>query len=109
MNIVVWGVVLMLHAVGTSFGAFFALRFLLGMIMPGRGDIRMYEMILFDRDVRELRRSHSDCHDYDVLQKERTSMIAPSPSRSYSQRVQAKRISWFYVMAGVPFAKKECH
>ncbi|KAK7061654.1 MFS general substrate transporter [Favolaschia claudopus] len=30
-NICVWGVILMLHAVGTSFGAFFALRFLLGM------------------------------------------------------------------------------
>ncbi|PFH48425.1 hypothetical protein AMATHDRAFT_149931 [Amanita thiersii Skay4041] len=31
-NIVVWGIVLMLHAIGTSFGAFFALRFLLGML-----------------------------------------------------------------------------
>jgi MFS family permease len=30
-NIVLWGIILMLHAVGTSFGAFFALRFLLGM------------------------------------------------------------------------------
>lgn len=30
-NIVIWGIILMLHAVGTSFGAFFALRFLLGM------------------------------------------------------------------------------
>ncbi|TFK73165.1 MFS general substrate transporter, partial [Pluteus cervinus] len=30
-NIVVWGMILMLHAVGTSFRAFFALRFLLGM------------------------------------------------------------------------------
>ncbi|KAJ6614320.1 MFS general substrate transporter [Mycena sp. CBHHK59/15] len=30
-NIVLWGVILMLHAVGTSFGAFFTLRFLLGM------------------------------------------------------------------------------
>jgi len=30
-NIIVWGVILMLHSVGTSFGAFFALRFLLGM------------------------------------------------------------------------------
>ncbi|KAF8076307.1 MFS general substrate transporter [Lyophyllum atratum] len=32
VNIVLWGAVLMLHAVGTSFGAFFALRFLLGML-----------------------------------------------------------------------------
>ncbi|KAJ6599140.1 MFS general substrate transporter [Mycena vulgaris] len=31
VNIVIWGAILMLHAVGTSFGAFFALRFLLGM------------------------------------------------------------------------------
>ncbi|KAJ7095307.1 MFS general substrate transporter [Mycena belliarum] len=31
VNIVLWGIILMLHAVGTSFGAFFALRFLLGM------------------------------------------------------------------------------
>ncbi|TFK43608.1 MFS general substrate transporter [Crucibulum laeve] len=31
VNIIVWGIILMLHAVGTSFGAFFALRFLLGM------------------------------------------------------------------------------
>ncbi|KAJ4481449.1 MFS general substrate transporter [Lentinula edodes] len=31
VNIVLWGVILMLHAVGSSFGAFFALRFLLGM------------------------------------------------------------------------------
>ncbi|KAL4268833.1 MFS transporter superfamily protein [Pleurotus pulmonarius] len=32
MNTVAWGAVLMLHSVGTSFGAFFALRFLLGML-----------------------------------------------------------------------------
>ncbi|KIK65345.1 hypothetical protein GYMLUDRAFT_347657 [Collybiopsis luxurians FD-317 M1] len=31
VNIVLWGVILMLHSVGTSFSAFFALRFLLGM------------------------------------------------------------------------------
>jgi len=31
MNIVIWGALLMLHAVGTSFGAFFTLRVLLGM------------------------------------------------------------------------------
>ncbi|KAJ7781320.1 MFS general substrate transporter [Mycena metata] len=31
VNIIIWGIILMLHAVGTSFGAFFALRFLLGM------------------------------------------------------------------------------
>ncbi|KAI0091971.1 MFS general substrate transporter [Irpex rosettiformis] len=30
-NIVLWGIILMLHAVTTSFGGFFALRFLLGM------------------------------------------------------------------------------
>ncbi|KAH9482913.1 Allantoate permease [Psilocybe cubensis] len=30
-NIITWGAILMLHSVGTSFGAFFALRFLLGM------------------------------------------------------------------------------
>lgn len=29
-NIVIWGIILMLHAVATSFGGFFALRFLLG-------------------------------------------------------------------------------
>ncbi|KAG6813482.1 hypothetical protein H0H92_010507 [Tricholoma furcatifolium] len=32
VNIVLWGIVLMLHAVATSFGAFFALRVLLGML-----------------------------------------------------------------------------
>lgn len=32
VNIVIWGIVLMLHSVGTSFGAFFALRFLLGTL-----------------------------------------------------------------------------
>lgn len=31
VNIVLWGIVLMLHATTSSFGAFFALRFLLGM------------------------------------------------------------------------------
>ena len=31
VNIVVWGAILMLHASTTSFRAFFALRFLLGM------------------------------------------------------------------------------
>ncbi|KAJ8502441.1 hypothetical protein ONZ45_g11757 [Pleurotus djamor] len=31
-NTVLWGMILMLHSVGTSFGAFFALRFLLGML-----------------------------------------------------------------------------
>lgn len=29
-NIILWGIILMLHAVTASFGAFFALRFLLG-------------------------------------------------------------------------------
>ncbi|THU90897.1 MFS general substrate transporter [Dendrothele bispora CBS 962.96] len=32
INVVAWGVILMLHAVATSFGALFALRFLLGML-----------------------------------------------------------------------------
>ncbi|TRM67974.1 major facilitator superfamily domain-containing protein [Schizophyllum amplum] len=32
VNIVLWGIVLMLHAAGTSFGAIFALRILLGML-----------------------------------------------------------------------------
>ncbi|KAL0576241.1 hypothetical protein V5O48_005751 [Marasmius crinis-equi] len=31
VNIIVWGIILALHAVAESFGAFFALRFLLGM------------------------------------------------------------------------------
>lgn len=31
-NVIVWGVVLMLQAVGTSFSAFFALRFILGEV-----------------------------------------------------------------------------
>ncbi|KAK7056432.1 hypothetical protein VNI00_002987 [Paramarasmius palmivorus] len=31
VNIVIWGIILALHAVANSFGAFFALRFLLGM------------------------------------------------------------------------------
>ncbi|KAH0587483.1 hypothetical protein H2248_006265 [Termitomyces sp. 'cryptogamus'] len=31
-NVVLWGIVLMLHAVGTSFSAFFTLRVLLGML-----------------------------------------------------------------------------
>jgi ACS family allantoate permease-like MFS transporter len=31
VNIVVWGIVLMLHSVASTFGPFFALRFLLGM------------------------------------------------------------------------------
>ncbi|KAG6886708.1 hypothetical protein C0992_002726, partial [Termitomyces sp. T32_za158] len=31
-NVVLWGIILMLHAVGTSFGAFFTLRVLLGML-----------------------------------------------------------------------------
>lgn len=31
VNIVLWGIILMLHSVANSFGAFFALRFLLGM------------------------------------------------------------------------------
>ncbi|EMD41075.1 hypothetical protein CERSUDRAFT_91831 [Gelatoporia subvermispora B] len=30
-NVILWGIILMLHAVTTSFGGFFALRFLLGM------------------------------------------------------------------------------
>ena len=30
-NIIVWGIILMCHAAASSFGAFFALRFLLGM------------------------------------------------------------------------------
>lgn len=29
-NIIIWGIILMLHAAATSFGSFFALRFLLG-------------------------------------------------------------------------------
>jgi MFS transporter, ACS family, allantoate permease len=32
-NIVLWGIVMMLHAVPDSFGAFFALRLILGMAL----------------------------------------------------------------------------
>ncbi|KZT24437.1 MFS general substrate transporter [Neolentinus lepideus HHB14362 ss-1] len=32
INVVLWGIVLMLHAVPTTFGPFFALRFILGML-----------------------------------------------------------------------------
>jgi hypothetical protein len=34
VNIVLWGVVLMLHSVASSFGSFFALRFILGERTP---------------------------------------------------------------------------
>ncbi|KAG8218727.1 hypothetical protein J3R82DRAFT_4396 [Butyriboletus roseoflavus] len=33
VNIVLWGALLMLHASTNNFGAFFALRFLLGMLI----------------------------------------------------------------------------
>lgn len=37
-NIVLWGIIMMLHAVPKTFGPFFVLRFLLGQSMSHKGD-----------------------------------------------------------------------
>jgi hypothetical protein len=73
-NVVVWGAILMLQGATTNFGAFFALRFLLGM---SRGDSErgIFLQLVdskannFYRDVRMLRCADFDLDYFDVLQE----------------------------------------
>lgn len=64
-NIVLWGIVLMLHAIPNTFGPFFALRILLGKL-------KLVVMSFFrygfaNRHVRELRCSNFNPYHHDVL------------------------------------------
>lgn len=60
----------MLHAVGTSFGAFFTLRFLLGTWSTSWRYLRRSNYP-FVRNVRILCRTKSNSHHLNVLQEER--------------------------------------
>ncbi|KAJ7179249.1 MFS general substrate transporter [Mycena filopes] len=84
-NIIVWGIVLMLHSVGTSFGAFFALRFLLG------------KYILYA--------DAEGCDNLSLNAGMCECCVAPILilviSMFYKKNEQASRISWFYVMNGL--------
>ncbi|KAG6840661.1 hypothetical protein C0991_005255 [Blastosporella zonata] len=56
VNVVLWGIVLMLHAVGTSFGAFFALRVLLGMLESCVAPILILIISMFYKKDEQARR-----------------------------------------------------
>ncbi|KAF5393880.1 hypothetical protein D9757_000097 [Collybiopsis confluens] len=56
INIILWGVILMLHSVGTSFGAFFALRFLLGMCESCVAPILLIIISMFYKKDEQARR-----------------------------------------------------
>lgn len=71
-NVIVWGILLMLHAVASNFGGFFALRFLLG------GPIYIHRFCPTEfsiRHVRVLRFTDPDFDHFHVLQKRRTGML----------------------------------
>ncbi|KAF9269215.1 MFS general substrate transporter [Marasmius fiardii PR-910] len=55
-NIVVWGIILALHAVAESFGAFFALRFLLGMCESCVAPILILVISMFYKKNEQARR-----------------------------------------------------
>ncbi|KAH9853799.1 major facilitator superfamily domain-containing protein [Lenzites betulinus] len=57
-NIVIWGVVLMCHAAAESFGAFFALRFLLGMCESCVVPILILIVAMFYKKNEQVGRSH---------------------------------------------------
>ncbi|KAI0069067.1 MFS general substrate transporter [Artomyces pyxidatus] len=73
VNVVLWGIVLMAHAAAPSFGAFFALRFLLGKFTTF---VRMFESCVAPSLILII-------------------------SMFYKKDEQASRISWFYVMNGL--------
>ncbi|KAF7313734.1 MFS general substrate transporter [Mycena chlorophos] len=83
-NIILWGIVLMLHAIPTSFGPFFALRFLLGMCECCVAPI----LILIISMVGSLISAFDEIN------------LILSLSQFYKKNEQASRISWFYVMNG---------
>ncbi|KAF5332071.1 hypothetical protein D9758_016261 [Tetrapyrgos nigripes] len=86
VNVVIWGAVLMLHSVGTSFGAFFALRFLLGMCESCVAPILILIISMFyKKDEQVCTPLFSPPRYVDELNLSR----------------QATRISWFYVMNGL--------
>ncbi|KAJ7904442.1 MFS general substrate transporter [Mycena olivaceomarginata] len=82
-NICIWGAILMLHSVGTSFGAFFALRFLLGMCECCVAPILILIISMFYKKNEQAR-----------------SLLNITISSSNLHH-QASRISWFYVMNGL--------
>ncbi|XP_006454014.1 hypothetical protein AGABI2DRAFT_196678 [Agaricus bisporus var. bisporus H97] len=71
-NVIIWGILLMLHSVGGSFGAFFALRFLLGK----KQYLWMCESCV-------------------------APILILIISMFYKKNEQARRISWFYFMNGL--------
>ena len=83
-NIVLWGVVLMLHAAGTSFGAIFALRILLGTATS----IRYHEAPALTMTG--------------MLESCVAPILILIISMFYKKNEQATRISWFYVMVRAP-------
>ncbi|THH17967.1 hypothetical protein EW146_g2938 [Bondarzewia mesenterica] len=94
-NIVLWGIILMLHATTSSFGAFFALRFLLGKGFP------VVRLITYPTNLNPTQ-----------FLKECLSLVwHPSLFSSYQCSIRrtnrhvgvgiATRISWFYVMNGL--------
>lgn len=75
VNIVLWGIVLMLHATTSSFGAFFALRFLLGKLL---GHITLSYALwpcISSRDVRVVCCTYSRPDHLDVLQERWTGVL----------------------------------
>jgi hypothetical protein len=67
-NIVLWGIIMMLHAVPKTFGPFFVLRLLLGKLAGAVVDITTDD--LATRDARELRCPNTDLNYIHVLYEE---------------------------------------
>ena len=98
-NIVVWGILLMLHAATDNFGAFFALRFLLGTFILFAHEINKIRT----RDVQECA-SHVSHHVSFLSSQCSTRRMNRCGKRFMYQPWQlltngkATRISWFYIM-----------
>ena len=80
MNVVLWGIILMLQAVPTAFGPFFLLRILLGMLESCVAPILVLIISMFYRKEEQV------C--WNTFENE----------IHFDLRIQARRISWFYVM-----------
>ena len=94
-NIIVWGIILMLHASTSSFGAFFALRFLLGTYsrcICSRHDLQGLQACASAALHRSLFSSFR-CS----TRRMNRSVGSPDQVVSVLPEFQGTRISWFYV------------
>ncbi|KAJ2985139.1 hypothetical protein NUW54_g10250 [Trametes sanguinea] len=87
-NIVAWGVIMMLHAIPSSFGPFFALRLLLGMLESCVAPILILIVSMF------YKKNEQVCD----LHISRRGLYRSLRGREHRQ---GSRMAWFYMMNGV--------